>query len=119
MSTFDAFHDQAMEKAFFADLERRKGNEGQVAEIFKKALDLELKAIKAMTNPVEPTCSILHRSAGWLALDCNQPHLVEQLACIALAGSPPSGIAQELHYLQKQASSQRYLDRFLVSVLSG
>jgi hypothetical protein len=96
MSTLDVLHDQSMEKAFFADLERREGNEGQAVELFKKALALERKAINAMTNPVEPTWSILHRSAGWLALDCNQPHLAEQLACIALAGSPPSGVAQEL-----------------------
>ena len=44
-------------------------------------LELELKALEKITEPVEPTYSILHRSAGWLALDCNKPRLAEQLAC--------------------------------------
>ena len=107
MSTLDAFHDQAMEKAFFADLERRKGNEEQAVKLFKKALALECEAIAEMRKPVEPTWSILLRSAGWLALDCNQPHLAEQFARKALDGNPPDEIAEELHDLQKQASSQR------------
>ena len=106
MSTLDALHDQAMEKAFFADLERRKGNEEQAVKLFKKALALERKAIAEMTNTIEPTWSILHRSAGWLALDCNQPHLAEQLASKALDGDPPNEIAEELRDLQKQASFQ-------------
>ena len=73
MSPLDKLHDQAMEAAFLADLERRRGNEEQAAKLFDEALDLELKAIAEMTTPIEPTWSILHRSAGWLALDCNQP----------------------------------------------
>ncbi len=106
MSTLDKLHDQAMEKAFFADLERRKGNEEQAAKLFEKALALEREAIAEMTNPVEPTWSILHRSAGWLALDCYQPHLAEQLASTALDGIPPTEIAEELRDFQKQASFQ-------------
>ena len=43
-------------------------------------------------------------------MDCYQPHLAEQLACTALAGSPPSRVAQELQDLQKQANSQLLLD---------
>ena len=73
MSVLDKLHDQAMEAAFLADLERRKGNEEDAAKLFEKALDLERQAIAEMTTPVEPTWSILHRSAGWLALDCNRP----------------------------------------------
>ncbi len=109
MNILDALHDQAMEKAFFADLERRRGNEEQAAKLFEKALALECEAIKAMTNPIEPTWSILHRSAGWLALDCNQPHLAEQLARKALVGNPPCEIAEELRDLQKQASLQNHI----------
>lgn len=109
MSTLDALHDQAMENAFFADLERRKGNEEQAAKFFKKALALEREAIAEMRKPVEPTWSILHRSAGWLALDCYQPLLAEQLARKALDGNPPYKIAEELRDLQKQASFQNLI----------
>lgn len=110
MSTLDKLHDQAMEAAFLADLERRKGNEEQAEELFRKALDLERKAIAEMTNPVEPTWSILHRSAGWLALDCKQPRLAEQLACTALTGDPSPEIAEELRDLWEQSNFRRHLE---------
>ena len=110
MSVLDKLHDQAMEAAFLADLERRKGNEEDAAKLFEKALDLERQAIAEMTTPVEPTWSILHRSAGWLALDCNRPRQAERLACLALTGEPPPEIADELRDLLEQANSRRHLE---------
>ncbi|MYK54054.1 MAG: hypothetical protein F4032_20045 [Gemmatimonadetes bacterium] len=99
MGALDKFHNKAMEVAFFADQERRRGNEKRATELFEQALELELKALDEITEPVEPTYSILHRSAGWLALDCNKPRLAEQLACKALAGDPHPKIAEELRDL--------------------
>lgn len=99
MSALDKFHNKAMEVAFFAAQERRRGNEKQAAELFEQALDLELKALDEITEPVEPRYSVLHRSAGWLALDCNKPRLAEQLACKALVGDPHPKIAEELRDL--------------------
>ncbi len=99
MSALDEFHNKAMEVAFFADQERRQGNEKRAAELFEQALELELKALDEITEPVEPTYSIMHRSAGWLALDCNKPRLAEQLAYKALTGDPHPKIAQELRDL--------------------
>ena len=99
MGALDKFHNKAMEVAFFADQERRRGNEKQAEELFEQALDLELKALDEITEPVEPRYSVLHRSAGWLALDCNKPRLAEQLACKALAGDPHPKIAEELRDL--------------------
>ena len=67
MGALDKFHNKAMEVAFFADQERRRGNEKRAAELFEQALELELKALDEITEPVEPTYSIMHRSAvGWL-----------------------------------------------------
>ncbi len=99
MSALDKFHNKAMEVAFFADQERRRGNEEQAVELFEQALELELKALDEITEPVELRYSVLHRSAGWLALDCNKPRLAEQLACKALAGDPHPKIAEELRDL--------------------
>ena len=110
MSALDKFHDEAMEVAFFADQERRRGNRERAAELFKQALDLELKALDEITEPVEPTYSILHRSAGWLALDCNRPRLAEQLAGKALAGDPHPKIAEELRDLLEQINFRRHLE---------
>ena len=99
MDALDKFHNKAMEVAFFAEQERRRGNEKRAAELFDQALELELKAFDEITESVEPTYSILHRSAGWLALDCNKPRLAEQLACKALAGELYPKIAEELRDL--------------------
>ena len=52
MSALDKFHNKSMEVAFFADQERRRGNEKQAAELFEQALDLELKALAEITEPV-------------------------------------------------------------------
>lgn len=110
MSPLDTLHDKAMEVAFLADLERRRGNEEQAAKLFDEALELELRAIAQMTTPIEPTWSILHRSAGWLALDCNNPRKAEQLAARALSGAPPSEIAEELRDLWEQVNFRRHLE---------
>ena len=107
MSAVDKFHDQAMEAAFLADHERRRGNRARSRELFDQALDLEFKALGEMSDPVEPTYSILHRSAGWLALDCNNPRLAEQLASKALAGEPDPQIAEELRDLLEQINFRR------------
>ena len=106
MSALDELHDRAMEKTFFADLERRRGNAKAAVKLFEQALDLELKAIAQMTEPIEPTHSILHRSAGWLAMDCNRPRKAERLAANALACDPPPEIAEELRDLLNQAQSR-------------
>ena len=45
MSALNKFHDKAMDKAFSADQERRRGNEEQTVALFEQALDLELKRL--------------------------------------------------------------------------
>ena len=89
-------HDYAMEAAFFADQERKAGNEQKAAPLFEQALQLELQALAATEKAEGLWWSILHRSAGWLALDCGQPRLAEKLACAALAGDPDPAMAGQL-----------------------
>ena len=110
MSTVKDFHNQAMDAAFFADRERRRGNAERAAELFQQALDLELAALEGMDESDGMSWDVLHRSAGWLALDCNQPRLAEKLACKALAGEPNPGVAEELRDLLEQASFHRHLE---------
>ena len=99
-------HDYAMEAAFFADLERKRGNEEEAVPLFERALNLELKALAEMKESEGLWWSVLHRSAGWLALDCNQPRLAEKLACKALAGEPDSTIADQLRELLEAVHSR-------------
>lgn len=102
MSKVSDLHNKAMEFADLADLERRRSNEERAAEFLEQALEFELAAIAELYDQDGLTWSVLHRSAGWLALDCNRPRLAEQLACKALAGDPHPEIAEELRDLLEE-----------------
>ena len=75
MSKVSDLHNKAMEFADRADMERRQSNEKRAAEFFEQALEFELAAIAELCDQDGLTWSVLHRSAGWLALDCNRPRL--------------------------------------------
>ena len=99
MIELNNFHDQAMDLVFMARIERRRGNTQQATEMFEQALDLELDAVKSLDGVMEPTYSVLRRSAGWIAVDCGNFRLAERLACEALAKEPPPWVATELRNL--------------------
>ena len=107
MSALNDYHDRAMEAAFFADLARRRDHdEKRAMELFEQALDLELKAIAAFTERLEPSYSVYQRSAGWLAMDCGRPEQAAQLAEKALADDPAPAIAPELRELLAEANAR-------------
>ena len=109
MTTINESHDQAMHLTESALLEQLQGNEEQASLLFAQALSLELAALNELDPSVEPTYSVLHRSAATLALDCNEVRLAEQLAATALAHAPPTEIAEELRDVLEQANFQRHL----------
>ena len=47
---------------------------------YEQALDFELAAIGGLSEQSGLAWDILHRSAGWLAMDCNLPEQAAQLA---------------------------------------
>ena len=102
MSAMNDFHHEAMEYAELGLVERIRGNPEKAHPLFEKALEWELKAVAELNEPIEPTYSVLHRSAGTLALDCKQYRLAEKLAAKALAQDPPAEIAEELRELLEQ-----------------
>ena len=51
---------------------------------------------------MEPTRSILFRSAASLAISCEEYVAAEQMICDGLAGSPPPDIRRELRSLYEQ-----------------
>ena len=109
MSAINHLHNEAMDLAYFGLLERARGNLVEAIGIFEEALEKELAAIgelEATDRVIEPTYSVLHRSASTLALDCNQWRLAEQLAAKALSKVPPPEIAEELRDLLEQVSFQ-------------
>lgn len=93
-------HDQAMELADRALIARRAGDGEKSALLSRQALDYEVAAanLVAYTN-IEPTRSVLHRSAATLALECGETRLAERLVATALTGEPPDEIADELRLL--------------------
>ena len=106
MSALNELHDQAMDLTFFALRERKHGNEAKALPLFQQALKLELAAIDALEEYIEPTYSVLHRSAATLALDCNELRKAEQLAAKALAQEPPEFVADQLREVLEQVYAQ-------------
>ena len=83
MSALYEFHDEAMDLAFFARRARRRGDEAEAAPMFAEALKNELAALDELYKfgeVVEPTYSVLHRSAASLALNCGDSRLAAKLA---------------------------------------
>ena len=104
-------HQQAMDLVEAAILERMRGNPARTEELYAEALELELAAIREMeerNDQSEPTWSVLHRSAGWMALNSHQLRRAEQLAAKGLAGDPHPEIAEELRDLLEQINANRH-----------
>ena len=89
MSEVNDLHNRAMDLAELALVERLRGNMEGAANFARQALESELTAIQELKEPVEPTYSVLHRSAGTLALQCHEYRLAERIAAKALAQEPP------------------------------
>jgi hypothetical protein len=104
-------HNKSMEYAELAFIEKMKGNYDNSLNYFKKAFDAELSAVEEFekTEKVEPTYSVLLRSAATLALDCDEPRKAEQFISKALANNPPDEIANELRDLFEQTNLKRHL----------
>ena len=110
MNTGNNLHRQAMDLSARALMDRMRGNVTTAVSLSEQALELELAAIAELEAPIEPTFSVLHRSAATLALDCNQPRRAEKLIAYALAHEPPHEIAEELRDLLEQVHFQRHLE---------
>lgn len=87
-----------------------RGNAERALAYFEQALDFELAAIAELDQSEGLAWSVLHRSAGTLALDCRDFRQAERITTRALAGEPDPGIAEELRDLLEQIYFQRHLD---------
>ena len=110
MSAVNELHSEAMDLAEFGLLERMRGNTEEAHGLFEQALERELAAIDALDEPIEPTYSVLHRSAATLAIDCSRLRQAEQIAARALAQNPHPEIAEELRDLLEQINFLRHLE---------
>lgn len=112
MQSVESLHREAMELVDQAVLARQRGDADNMLELARSAFDKEKAAadLSAEHFDLEPTRSVLHRSAAVLAIECGELRQAERLIGRALAGNPPADIADELRdlllseiYSQRQA----------------
>ena len=108
----EQLHNQAMDYADQADMARRRGDTITMLQFFQKAFEAERMAAELLTAELdmEPTRSIIFRSAASLAFDCEEYREAERLICQGLAGNPPEEIASELRDQYERVNFQRHLD---------
>jgi len=87
-----------MEYVDLAQEARRRGDNIAMSQNLASTFLLEKQAAEAMLPylDVEPTRSIVLRSAASLALECKRDEEAERLACLGLSGKPPAEIRAEL-----------------------
>ena len=105
MSIASDLHDKAMECVDFATFAKRRGDEEEARRLYEEAYANEVAGIEALEEHerVEPNYSVLHRSAAWLALNCDRPRDAEKIAAKALAQDPHPEIAEELRDVLEKA----------------
>ena len=110
MNSVNNLHKKAMELADLGLRRKARGNAEESLVYFKQALDYELAAIEKLDKTEALAWTVLHRSAGTLALDCRDFLQAEKIVTTALAQEPHPEIAEELRDLLEQIYFQRHLD---------
>lgn len=105
-------HQRAMGLVDAAHLAKMTGDHVRYSELTKEAFALEAEAAWAMAGALdlEPTRSVLFRSAASLALETGSQREAERLISAGLAGEPPPEIAEELRDLLEDVYFARHLD---------
>ncbi len=107
-----ALHSQAMEYADRSLSAKLAAKDAEARSFLIKAFDHEQSAADAVAEIIdlEPTRSVLHRSAATMALELGDIAAAEKLLHRALAGNPPAGIDDDLRDLLEQSTFRRHLE---------
>ncbi len=121
MPDVNDLHLKAMSLVDEAHLARLNGSEEQYLELTAAAFTFEAEAAWALAGELElePTRSVLFRSAASLALEIRNSREAERLISAALAGTPPEEIANELRDLLEDVYFARHLDLRGVTLAPG
>ncbi|TGO03014.1 hypothetical protein PN36_14470 [Candidatus Thiomargarita nelsonii] len=94
-------HSKAMEIAQSAFIARIKGELEKVSPLSYQAFQYEREAAMLLLNDydIEPTRSVLFRSAASLALNFEDCREAERMIAFGLSGNPPPEILEELREL--------------------
>ena len=104
-------HDEAMEIAELGLSARSRGDLVAAVKHFEAAYGIERRAVDlvAADYDLEPTRSIMLRSAATLAFNAGLEREAEQLVGMALIGRPPGFVREELLDLIDEISFRRHL----------
>ena len=93
----EALHAEAMQYANEGLTHRYLGEADEALAAFRKAWELERRAaMELLGETLEPSRSILFRSAASLALLCGVPEDARRLAYLGLGGDPPAHVEESL-----------------------
>lgn len=111
MNDIKRTHRDAMNLLDEADIALRRGDLDSAQGLRRSALDSEIRAadMAAPLLELEPTRSILHRSAASIAIALGETARAKQLIYAALAGNPPSSVREELENMLEDISFRRHL----------
>ena len=97
IQTINSLHHEAMEYTGRSMRAKRYGETEEYLHFTRLALEKEAAAADLMADEdIEPTRSVLHRSAATLAWRCEQYDEAKRLIYRGLEGNPPNEIAREL-----------------------
>ena len=119
MTQAEKYHNEAMEWASKAHIEKLIGNAANAIEFTEKALHLEAKAamLLAQRYELEPTRSILFRSAATLAMNANKYTTALEFIGKAFEGTPDATTELQLIDVFKTVSQKHY--QSIAAGLSG
>lgn len=111
MNDVTSLHREAMGLVDRSMLERAAGRDAEARVLLAEAYEKEARAARALTEhrELEPTRSVLHRSAASLAIQLGQLRDAEQLISSALSAEPPEELAEELRDLLEDVYFHRHL----------
>lgn len=112
MLNIEVLHNSAMRFADEGLIAKRNGDTDLAIRHYRKAMLYERQAANILYADLtqEPSRSILFRSAGSLAMLCNDYKEAARLAASGLAGYPPDELADELRDVYDNASFYDHLD---------
>jgi hypothetical protein len=111
MNPIKQLHREAMDFFDRAEVAQIRGRTDDVPSLLLQAYEKEREAAELVKDrlDLEPTRSVLFRSAAALAKRCNRLREAEQLIGLGLAGNTPPEIAEELRNLFEEINYRRHL----------
>lgn len=105
----DKLHQKAMMYADAAFVAKHRCENRKIPRFERRAYKYESKAARMLADDlsIEPTRSVLYRSAASMAVTCKEFDDAEKLIAEGLAGNPPAEMAEELRQVKEWLISER------------